>query len=52
VQGFLIARPMPVEQLRDFLQSWAMQHAPRSDAVPDSIFAPLADGDTEPGELH
>jgi diguanylate cyclase (GGDEF)-like protein len=49
VQGFLIARPMPIDQVLEMLESWAMQRAPKSDSVPDSIFAPL--GDTEPGEL-
>jgi diguanylate cyclase (GGDEF)-like protein len=49
VQGFLIARPMLIEQMVETLESWAMQRAPESDAVPDSIFAPL--DDTEPGEL-
>jgi diguanylate cyclase (GGDEF)-like protein len=49
VQGFLIARPMPIDQVVEMLESWAMQRAPKSDSVPDSIFAPL--GDTEPGEL-
>jgi diguanylate cyclase (GGDEF)-like protein len=48
VQGFLIARPMAVEQVLEMIASWAMQRAPRSDAVPDSIFAPLEDG--APGE--
>jgi diguanylate cyclase (GGDEF)-like protein len=50
VQGFLIARPMLIEQMVETLESWAMQRAPESDAVPDSIFAPL--DDTEPGELR
>jgi len=50
VQGFLIARPMLVEQVVEMIESWEMQRAPRSDSVPDSIFAPL--GDTEPGELR
>ena len=51
VQGFLIARPMPIDQVVEMLESWAMQRAPKSsDSVPDSIFAPL--GDTEPGELR
>jgi len=48
VQGFLIARPMAVEQVLEMIASWAMQRAPRSDAVPDSIFAPLEEG--APGE--
>ncbi len=50
VQGFLIARPMLIDQVVEMLESWAMQRAPKSDSVPDSIFAPL--GDTEPGELR
>ena len=50
VQGFLIARPMPIDQVLEMMESWAMQRAPRSDSVPDSVFAPL--GDTEPGELR
>ncbi len=49
VQGFLIARPMPVDQVVEMLESWAMQRAPKSDAVPDSVFAPL--DDAEAGEL-
>ena len=49
VQGFLIARPMLIDQVVEMLESWAMQRAPKSDAVPDSIFAPL--DDTEAGEL-
>ncbi len=50
VQGFLIARPMPIEHVVEMLESWAMQRAPKSDSVPDSIFAPI--GDTEPGDLR
>jgi len=50
VQGFLIARPMLIDQAVEMLESWAMQRAPQSDSVPDSIFAPL--GDTEPNELQ
>jgi diguanylate cyclase (GGDEF)-like protein len=50
VQGFLIARPMLIDQVVEMLESWAMQRAPKSDAVPDSIFAPL--DDTAPGELR
>lgn len=49
VQGFLIARPMLIDQVVEMLESWAMQRAPKSDGVPDSIFAPL--NDTEAGEL-
>jgi EAL domain-containing protein (putative c-di-GMP-specific phosphodiesterase class I) len=45
VQGFLIARPMPIEQVLELMESWAMQRAPKSDAVPDSIFAPIGDDD-------
>jgi len=48
VQGFLIARPMLIEQVAEMRESWAMQRAPKSDSVPDSIFAPL--DDTIPGE--
>jgi diguanylate cyclase (GGDEF)-like protein len=47
VQGYLIAKPMPIEQIGELLESWAMQRAPRSDSVPDSIFAPL-----EPDEIE
>ena len=43
VQGFLIARPMPIDQVLEMIESWAMQRAPKSDSVPDSIFAPLDD---------
>ncbi|MFL6698534.1 MAG: putative bifunctional diguanylate cyclase/phosphodiesterase [Vitreoscilla sp.] len=43
VQGFLIARPMPIDQVTEMIESWAMQRAPKSDSVPDSIFAPLDD---------
>jgi len=50
VQGFLIARPMLIDQVTEMLESWAMQRAPRSDSVPDSIFAPL--DDTLPGDLR
>ena len=50
VQGFLIARPMLIDQVVELLESWAMQRAPKSDAVPDSIFAPL--DDTLPGDLR
>ena len=50
VQGFLIARPMLIEQVQEMIESWTMQRAPQSDSVPDSIFAPL--DDTEPGELR
>jgi diguanylate cyclase (GGDEF)-like protein len=44
VQGFLIARPMVIEQVLEMIESWAMQRAPKSDSVPDSIFAPLEEG--------
>ncbi|MET0382634.1 MAG: EAL domain-containing protein [Burkholderiaceae bacterium] len=44
VQGFLIARPMPAAQVVELLGSWAMQRAPQSESVPDSVFAPLEDG--------
>jgi len=47
VQGFLIARPMAIEQMQEMIDSWAMQRAPKSDSVPDSIFAPLDDGAPE-----
>ena len=50
VQGFLIARPMLIDQVVEMLESWAMQRAPKSDSVPDSIFAPL--DDAGPGELR
>jgi diguanylate cyclase (GGDEF)-like protein len=50
VQGFLIARPMPIDQVVEMLESWAMQRAPKSDSVPDSIFAPL--DDTLSGDLR
>jgi len=50
VQGFLIARPMPIDQVLEMIESWAMQRAPKSDSVPDSIFAPL--DDPVPGELR
>ena len=49
VQGFLIARPMLIDQVLEMIESWAMQRAPKSDSVPDSIFAPL--DDTVPGDL-
>jgi diguanylate cyclase (GGDEF)-like protein len=44
VQGFLIARPMVIEQVQEMIESWAMQRAPKSDSVPDSIFAPIDEG--------
>jgi EAL domain-containing protein (putative c-di-GMP-specific phosphodiesterase class I) len=47
VQGFLIARPMLIDQVGELLDSWAMQRAPQSDSVPDSIFAPLAEGEAD-----
>ena len=47
VQGFLIARPMLIDQVVELLESWAMQRAPQSDSVPDSIFAPLTDGEAD-----
>ena len=50
VQGFLIARPMLIEQVGEMLESWAMQRAPKSDSVPDSIFAPI--DDTLPDDLR
>jgi diguanylate cyclase (GGDEF)-like protein len=50
VQGFLIARPMPIDQVLELMESWAMQRAPKSDSVPDSIFAPI--DDSAPGELR
>ncbi len=50
VQGFLIARPMLIDQVVEMIESWAMQRAPKSDSVPDSVFAPL--DDTVPGDLH
>ena len=50
VQGFLIARPMVIDQACEMLESWAMQRAPKSDSVPDSIFAPI--DDSAPGDLR
>ena len=50
VQGFLIARPMVIDQVLEMIESWAMQRAPKSDTVPDSIFAPL--DDTASGDLR
>ena len=50
VQGYLIARPMVIDQVVEMLESWAMQRAPKSDSVPDSIFAPL--DETVPGDLR
>ncbi len=35
--------PDAIYQVGELLESWAMQRAPHSDSVPDSIFAPLAD---------
>ncbi len=50
VQGFLIARPMPIANVVEMLECWAMQRLPRPDfGVPESIFAPL--GDIEHGDL-
>ncbi len=49
VQGFLIARPMVIEQAVEMLESWAMQRAPKPDSVPDSVFAPI--DETTPGAL-
>jgi hypothetical protein len=40
---------MLIDQVVEMLESWAMQRAPESDGVPDSIFAPL--DDTEAGEV-
>ena len=56
VQGFLIAKPMPVEQVAEMLESWTMQREPQAESVPDSVFAPLEDDDVDiattiPGEL-
>jgi diguanylate cyclase (GGDEF)-like protein len=45
VQGFLIARPMPVDQVIELMDTWTLQHAPKSDGVPDSVFAPIDDDD-------
>jgi hypothetical protein len=50
VQGFLIARPKPIDQVTEMLESWAMQRAPKPDSVPDSIFAPI--DDTLPDDLR
>jgi len=50
VQGFLIARPMVIDQVQEMIESWAMQRAPKSDSVPDSIFAPI--DEAAPGELR
>jgi len=47
VQGFLIARPMRIEQVVELLADWAAQRAPQSEAVPDSVFAPLGEGDVD-----
>ena len=38
--------PMPIDQVVELLESWAMQRAPQSDSVPDSIFAPLTDNES------
>jgi diguanylate cyclase (GGDEF)-like protein/PAS domain S-box-containing protein len=43
VQGYLIARPMVIDQLCEMLESWHLQRAPQPDCVPDSIFAPIGD---------
>jgi EAL domain-containing protein (putative c-di-GMP-specific phosphodiesterase class I) len=47
VQGYLIAKPMPIEQIGELLDSWALQRAPQSESVPDSIFAPLEADEVE-----
>jgi sensor c-di-GMP phosphodiesterase-like protein len=54
VQGYLIARPMPIAGVRELLDSWAMQRAPQMDSVPDSIFGGLHedDGSGGVGALH
>jgi len=49
VQGYLIAKPMPIKDVVELLESWAMERAPHSDGVPDSIFAD--DADESIGEL-
>ena len=41
VQGYLIARPMPIEGVKELIASWAMQRAPQMESVPDSIFGGL-----------
>jgi diguanylate cyclase (GGDEF)-like protein/PAS domain S-box-containing protein len=46
VQGFLIARPMVIDQVCEMLESWHLQREPQSDTVPDSIFAPIDDAET------
>jgi hypothetical protein len=34
---------MAIDEVCAMLESWHLQHAPRPDSVPDSIFAPLSD---------
>jgi len=51
VQGFLIARPMPVDQVLEMQDSWALQHPPRAEAISDSAFADFPDTAIDPPEL-
>jgi diguanylate cyclase (GGDEF)-like protein len=55
VQGYLIARPMPVEGVRELIANWAMQRPPQTEEVPDSIFGMLPEDLTrglDGGPLH
>jgi diguanylate cyclase (GGDEF)-like protein/PAS domain S-box-containing protein len=45
VQGYLIAKPMPIAEVRELIDSWAVQRAPQTESVPDSIFGALPEED-------
>lgn len=50
VQGYLIARAMPVEGVVVMLASWAMPRPPKSERVADPIFAVLAEAGLDDGD--
>ncbi len=52
VQGYLIARPMPIADVKEMLASWAMQHPPQTESVPDSIFGVMAEEDAAADEVR
>lgn len=53
VQGYLIARPMPIEGVKELIASWAMQRAPQVESVPDSVFGVYVEDQGRVGDtLH
>jgi EAL domain-containing protein (putative c-di-GMP-specific phosphodiesterase class I) len=41
IQGFLVARPMPIARLLPFLSGWTSQSRPRAAELPETMQVPL-----------